>query len=57
MQRTLRGMSENEPSDGSHRIRPSETGDDQTHDRVDDADLEAQREVFPAMVEESDEDA
>ena len=47
-------MGENEhPSDVSNRM----TADDRTHDLDDDADLEAQREVFLAMVEEFDEDA
>ena len=50
-------MSKNEPGDVGKPVSPSETADDQTHDRADHADLEAQREVFLAMVEESDEDA
>jgi hypothetical protein len=42
-------MSKNEhPSDVSNRL----PADDQTHDLDDDADLEAQREVFLAMDEE-----
>jgi hypothetical protein len=46
-------MSKDErPSDVSNRV----TADDPTHDLDDDADLEAQREVFLAMVEEFDED-
>ena len=47
-------MSEDEhPSDVSNR----KTADHQSLDLDDDADLEAQREVFLAMVEEFDEDA
>jgi hypothetical protein len=47
-------MSKNErPSDVSDRV----SADYQTHNLYDDADLEAQREVFLAMDEGSDEDA